>query len=75
MENLEAFLRVGTLSIAVMAATVFLIVLVIVWIILPFAIFGTKPKLDDIRHQLRETNARLSEIAVLLRNSAVTHSG
>jgi hypothetical protein len=45
-------LRVGTLSIAVIALTTFLTALMVVWVILPFAIFGTKSKLDQIRNQL-----------------------
>ena len=60
-------LRVGTLSIAVIALTAFLIALMVVWVMLPFAIFGTKPKLDQIRNQLQEINAQLARIAALVR--------
>jgi hypothetical protein len=49
-----------------LAIVLFLIVLAIVWILLPFAIFGTKPKLDALIDESRKTNAQLREIASLL---------
>lgn len=51
---------------------VFLVVLAIVWILLPFAIFGIKPKLDALVHQMRQSNERLNEIAELLHARNVT---
>lgn len=40
----------------------FLIVLAILWFILPFAIFGTKPRLDKGNSLAEETNDLLSKI-------------
>ena len=38
----------------------FLLVLAILWFILPFAIFGIKPKLDKIIEELDKTNRFLA---------------
>ncbi|WP_068832036.1 hypothetical protein [Polaromonas jejuensis] len=35
------------------------LVLVVAWIILPFALIGTKPLLRELLAQAKETNARL----------------
>jgi predicted PurR-regulated permease PerM len=40
---------------------IFLFVLAIAWIIMPFAIIGTKPILKDIRTALEENNRLLRE--------------
>ena len=40
----------------------FLIVLAILWFLLPFAIFGTKPKLDELLAETKKTNTELAEI-------------
>lgn len=50
---MEALGPVGILAIAV-----FLIVLMIAWIILPFALIGTKPILRQILEELRKANGR-----------------
>jgi len=42
---------------------VFLIILALLWFLLPFAIFGTKDKLDEIIHETKKTNALLERIA------------
>ena len=42
--------------IAILAIVVFLIVLTIAWIILPFALFGIKPILREILDELRNSN-------------------
>ena len=42
----------------------FLIVLAILWFLLPFAIFGTKNKLDQLIHEAKKTN---QELVILLR--------
>lgn len=39
---------------------IFLLVLAILWFILPFAIFGIKPKLDMILTDLNKTNKLLA---------------
>ncbi len=40
----------------------FLFILTIVWIFLPFAIFGTKKRLDQIIEETRKTNRLLEEV-------------
>lgn len=40
----------------------FLLVLAILWFILPFAIFGIKPKLDMILQELDKTNTLLAAL-------------
>lgn len=49
----------------IVLGTVFSLVLAVVWIILPFAIFGTKPILQQIRRASVETNQQLAEITRL----------
>ena len=41
---------------------IFLLILAILWFLLPFAIFGTKGKLDDIKSELQNTNQKLQMI-------------
>ena len=41
---------------------IFLVVISIVWLVLPFAIFGIKPRLD-------ENNKLLSDVLIQLRNA------
>ena len=41
---------------AILAIVVFLIVLTIAWVILPFALIGTKPILREILEELRTAN-------------------
>jgi len=43
--------------------TVFLVILAILWFILPFAIFGTKKKLDLLIESSGETNRLLAKLA------------
>jgi threonine/homoserine/homoserine lactone efflux protein len=40
------------------------IILVVCWIILPFAILGTKPLLRDLLREQKRTNALLERIAL-----------
>ena len=47
----------------------FLVVLAILWFLLPFAIFGTKPKLDELLVETRKTNTELAEIRDYLSRS------
>jgi hypothetical protein len=51
---MEALMDIGVVS------TIVIFVLVIVWIILPFAIFGIKSRLDNILLELKKTNALLT---------------
>lgn len=48
--GLAAFGLIGTL---------FLLILAILWILVPFAIFGIKPLLRDLFHEQRRTNEAL----------------
>ena len=40
----------------------FLVVLAILWFLLPFAVFGTKPKLDQLIAETKKTNAELERL-------------
>ena len=44
---------------------VFLIILLILWFLLPFAIFGTKDKLNDLINETKKTNDRLRKMEAL----------
>lgn len=52
----------GTVGIATIAGIIFLIVLAIAWILLPFAMFGVKPRLDKLTEEVRRTNALLEKM-------------
>ena len=45
----------------VVAAFIFLLVLAICWIILPFALIGTKPLLRQLLAEMRRNNALLEQ--------------
>ena len=47
-------------------AWLFLFVLAILWFFLPFAIFGTKPKLDALIAEQKKTNQLLAEVREIL---------
>jgi hypothetical protein len=42
--------------------SIFVLILAVLWFLLPFAIFGTKSKLDEIRSEIRDTNNKLQFI-------------
>jgi hypothetical protein len=42
--------------------TVFLVILAILWFMLPFAIFGTKDKLDELIAESKATNEHLAAL-------------
>ena len=44
---------------------VFLIILLILWFLLPFAIFGTKDKLNDLINETKKTNYQLEKLRAL----------
>jgi di/tricarboxylate transporter len=44
---------------------VFIILLLILWFLLPFAIFGTKVKLNDLINETKKTNDRLRKMEAL----------
>jgi uncharacterized membrane protein len=45
-----------------LVAFLFLVVLVIAWIVMPFAIIGTKPLLRDLLSEQRRTNELLRQL-------------
>ena len=53
---------VGALDGVYFFVVLFLVVLAILWFFLPFAIFGTKSKLDSLIHEMKSTNIELGEI-------------
>ncbi|MEJ2566113.1 MAG: hypothetical protein P8164_06745 [Gammaproteobacteria bacterium] len=42
---------------------IFILVILILWVLLPFAIFGLKARLNDIKTELQHTNQKLQLIA------------
>lgn len=53
---------VGTLGGIYLFVVLFLVVLAILWFFLPFAIFGTKPKLDALIHEMKLMNVELGKL-------------
>lgn len=53
----------GTLAVLGLAA------LAAVWFFVPFAIFGTKSRMDDLIEELEQTNKQLAEIKAILERS------
>jgi hypothetical protein len=51
----------STLLAAYIVLVIFSLVLLVAWIVMPFAIIGTKPILRDIRSALEENNRLLRE--------------
>ena len=47
--------------------TIFLFIIAILWIILPFAVFGIKPLLREILVELREMNGKVLDKNTLLK--------
>ena len=45
-----------------LAVVLFLVVLAILWFFLPFAIFGTKAKLDLLIQEMKRTNMKLEQL-------------
>lgn len=43
-----------------------LVIVFILWFFLPFAVFGTKPKIDALRGELERTNRHLSDISAVI---------
>ena len=44
---------------------VFLIILLVLWFLLPFAIFGTKDKLNELINETKKTNDQLEKLRAL----------
>ena len=52
----------GTLGVLMVVGVILAIVLIIAWIVLPFAVIGTKPLLRELVEEARTTNAHLKNI-------------
>jgi len=65
MEN-----NADTLSILYVVGAIFVFILVVLWFLLPFAVFGTKTKLDEIASEQKKTNKLLAAIHKQLRKEA-----
>lgn len=52
----------------------FLVVLAIPWFLLPFAVFGTKSKLDELISEARQTNAELEKLRQKMADSGHAQS-
>ena len=61
--NSELALDPATLSFPIAAVSVLFIVLVILWILLPFAVFGVKKRLDEALRIQREQLLVMAETA------------
>ena len=57
LENIPNFLFI--------IGVAFIILLLILWFLLPFAIFGTKDKLNDLINETKKTNDRLRKMEAL----------
>lgn len=57
----------GGLGVLGLIFFLFLIVLVILWILMPFAIFGTKDKLNILINETRQQNELLIEVRDILK--------
>ena len=53
-------------------AVLFLLFLAILWICLPFAVFGTKDRLDKLISETKKTNSKLEKLAEAIRLGRVT---
>lgn len=49
-------------------------VLAAVWFFVPFAIFGTKSRLDDLIDELEKTNKELADIKAILTRDPATNA-
>jgi hypothetical protein len=52
----------GELGIVYLIVALVAVVAGVLWILLPFAVFGIKPRLDNILAELRQTNAALKNL-------------
>ena len=63
MENILNFLNLPDFLFIIGVA--FIILLLILWFLLPFAIFGTKDKLNDLINETKKTNYQLEKLRAL----------
>jgi flagellar basal body-associated protein FliL len=47
-------------------AIIFLLVLAVLWFLLPFAVFGIKPKIDEVLAEVKQTNNILKDVGAAL---------
>ena len=57
LENIPNFLFI--------IGVAFIILLLILWFLLPFAVFGTKVKLNDLINEAKKTNDKLEKLRAL----------
>ena len=57
LENIANFLFI--------IGVAFIILLLILWFLLPFAVFGTKVKLNDLINETKKTNDKLEKLRAL----------
>ena len=57
LENIPNFLFI--------IGVAFIILLLILWFLLPFAVFGTKVKLNDLINETKKTNDKLEKLRAL----------
>jgi len=53
-------------GVLILIAAALLVVLAVLWFFLPFAVFGTKEKLDQIIAEMKVTNGLIGDIRTLL---------
>ena len=63
LENIPNFLNLPNFLFIIGVA--FIILLLILWFLLPFAVFGTKVKLNDLINETKKTNDRLRKMEAL----------
>ena len=63
MENILNFLNLPDFLFIIGVA--FIILLLFLWFLLPFAVFGTKVKLNDLINETKKTNDRLRKMEAL----------
>ena len=63
LENIPNFLNLPNFLFIIGVA--FIILLLILWFLLPFAVFGTKVKLNDLINETKKTNDKLEKLRAL----------
>ena len=63
MENILNFLNLPDFLFIIGVA--FIILLLFLWFLLPFSVFGTKVKLNDLINETKKTNDRLRKMEAL----------
>ena len=63
MENILNFLNLPDFLFIIGVA--FIILLLFLWFLLPFAVFGTKVKLNDLINETKKTNDKLEKLRAL----------